>query len=399
MNTILFAAIALCATGGDAGLAAVALEFKDVKAHDGRKMVHYRAIEFRAKPVQPLKGDFAATPGASYGQLPVGPSPETALGVVWLPKADGGPTLWFDANGDGRFMKDERHVLSKKETELPATITIKTKPEVKKVSRKLLFRRPVLGSGLRYAVRGYATGKLKLGSDEHEALLVDGNADGCLNTVGRDRVWLDLNRDGRFDGLVEQFPLGKPILKQGQVYVIRGDAEGKAVCANHRKPGDGKLRLKLPDGMKVEKISAELISDLGELVELTKSKEATPVPHGKYRLSWLKLQVADADGRAWHYTFRSNKRKDFSVGIGKQATVSLLQKIDMRVSLDVKQGKVEPSQTFTVRPQVTADSNTLYLSGCTVGGENRSNSIERSAEILLLSPKGKTVTRGVSGFS
>ena len=230
-------------------------------------------------------------------------------------------------------------------------------------------------------------------------LLVDGNADGCLDSVGRDRVWLDLDNDGRFDGLTEQFPLGKPVMKKGQVYVIRGDPLAKAVRANHRKPGDGKLRLKLPDGMKVKKISAELISDLGELVELSKPNEATPVPHGKYRLSWLKLEAADKDGRAWHYTFRSNNKKNFSVGIGKEADVSLLEKIAMRVSLDVKNGKAEPSQTFTVRPQVTADGNTLYLSGCTVGGENRTNSTERSAEILLLCPKGKTVSRGMSGFS
>jgi hypothetical protein len=48
---------------------------------------------------------------------------------------------------------------------------------------------------------------------------------------------------------------------------------------------------------------------------------------------------------------------------------------------------------------VIADDETLYLSSCTRGGEDRYSSAEGSAEILLLSPKGEIVTRGMTGFS
>ena len=108
-----------------------------------------------------------------------------------------------------------------------------------------MFRRSALGDGLRYTVRGYMQGRLNLGGKKYATLLIDGNANGCFDTVGQDRVWIDLNQDGRFDPLTEQFPLGKPITHGGDVYVVRSDASASAVVANLRSAGQGKLRLTL----------------------------------------------------------------------------------------------------------------------------------------------------------
>jgi hypothetical protein len=71
----------------------------------------------------------------------------------------------------------------------------------------------------------------------------------------------------------------------------------------------------------------------------------------------------------------------------------------MTVTLDAENGQAAPSQTLTVRPQVTADDEVFYLSACTIGEDDRSRSAEAAAEILLLSPEAKTVSRGLSGFS
>ena len=168
--------------------------------------------------------------------VPVGSQPETALTIVWLPKAAGGPELWLDANGDGRLADDERHVMSGRELAIPATIALEPKPEAKKVARTLFFRRSAVGDGLRYTVRGYAQGRLQLGQKSYAVLLIDGNANARFDSVGQDRVWIDLNEDGHFDGLTEQFPLGKPITLGKDVYVIRSDATASAVVANLRMP-------------------------------------------------------------------------------------------------------------------------------------------------------------------
>ena len=39
------------------------------------------------------------------------------------------------------------------------------------------------------------------------AVLTDGDADGCFDGPEADRVWLDVNGDGKFDPLTEQFPV------------------------------------------------------------------------------------------------------------------------------------------------------------------------------------------------
>ncbi len=372
-------------------------EFKDAAVYEKRPMLQYRAVEFRNTPVRPLGDERAFPSGTLYGVVPVGPKPETALTIVWLPEADGGPQLWLDANGDGRLADDERHAMKGRTLEVPATITAQFDP-VKKIERTLIFRRSSLGDGLRYSVRGYEQGRLQLGETKHAALLIDGNANGCFDNVGQDRVWLDLNRNGRFDPLTEQFPLGKPISFGGQVYVVSCDAAASSVQAKLRSAGQGKVRLKLAKNLPKSKISAELISDLGELVVIDKLDEAIAVPYGQYRVSALKLETPDAGGETWTYSFYNDKTKNYSVPTNHETTVTLLDQLDLNVSFGYETTRPSPGQTLSIQPKLTADG-TLYLSSCAVGGDANSRQAEGNAEIVLLSPDGKVVSRGMTGFS
>ena len=143
----------LISLGADGGAPAIALEFKDSATFEGRAVSQYRAIEFRDTPVRPLSGAFKPTPGALYGLIPVGPKPETALAVVWCPKASGGPELWLDANGDGRFSADERHVIPGRDLEIAAMITVQLQPQPKGSSGPFCFGGPpsAMGCGTRSA--------------------------------------------------------------------------------------------------------------------------------------------------------------------------------------------------------------------------------------------------------
>ena len=225
------------------------------------------------------------------------------------------------------------------------------------------------------------------------------NANGCLDTVGLDRIWIDVDRDGRFDGLLEQFPLGKPVSHEGQVYVIRSDALATAVSANLRRPGEGNLRLILAEGLlgqdkRATKFSAQLVSDLGEFVLIDKLNEPVPVSYGLYRLLSLQLQIVEANNEPWDYTFVCRTPKAFAVPADQETSIPLLGQLAMRVTLDVANNRARPAESVTIRPQVMADES-LYLSSCTIGEQGQA----RSAEILLISPDGQTVSRGLSGFS
>ena len=391
----------LVSLGADRGAPAVALEFKDSATFEGRVVAQYRTIELRDAPVRPLFGDFKPSPGALYGLVPVGPKPETALVIVWCPKAPGGPELWLDSNGDGRLSADERHVMPGRDLEIAATISVQLEPKPKRVQRTLLFRRSTLGEGLRYAVRGFAHGTLALGGTKHRAVLIDGNADGCFDSVGQDRVWIDLNGDGQFDPLTEQFPLGKPIVKDGEVYVIRSDPLASAVRASPRSAAQGRLRLTLAGGPGPgAKASVELISDLGELVLIDRLDQPAAVPVGEYRISWLKLEMTDSSGQPWTYSFREDKAKSHVVRTGEETTIAMLGKLAMNVAWDSRgsDSKPKPGETVVISPRLVADE-CLYLSACTVGAEGAARPAEGSAEIFLLSSDRKIINRGITGFS
>ena len=279
-----------------------------------------------------------------------------------------------------------------KNLELPTTITVALKPSPVQAKRTLLFRRSTRGDGLRYAVRGYAQGRLKLGDKDYAVLLIDGNGDGLLDTVGHDRLWIDLDGDGHFDLLMEQYPLGKPITHKGDIFVVRSDPLAAAVVVNQRNIGEGKLRLTLAHKHDAaSKISAELISDIGEFVAIDKLDEFVSVPYGEYRISSLSLELPDAAGKSWSYYFSAEAPREFSAPLGQKTTVELMKDFEMNVVLNGSD-RVKPDATLVVTPNLMAD-HSFALSRC-----NGGTSDEGKAEVLLLGPDGKLLQRSVNGF-
>lgn len=373
------------------------LEFQDAAELDGRSVLPFRAIEFRTTPAKPLAGDTVPAEGAQHGLLPVGPHPDTALAIVWLPQAPGGPELWLDADGDARLTNAERHSWPGRELELPARITVQVEPAVVPVERTVIFRRASLGDGLRYAVRGFARGSIEFGGRPHATILIDGNANGCFNTVGQDRIWIDLNGDGRFDSLTEQFPLGKPLRHAGQTYVVRSDPLASAVVASPRSAAQGTLTLTLA-GQRSAKLSAHLLSDLGELVAIDQLDCDVDVPTGEYRVSSLQLELPDAAGETWSYSFYEDKGPQHRVQAGQRTQIVLLPDLSMKVTLDRQGVQIRPGDNVTITPRLSA-SDGLVLSSCKVGKGQDFRQAEAAAEIRLMSLDGRVISRGVSGFS
>jgi hypothetical protein len=379
--------------------APVALKFKDSATCRGLPAVQYHALEFRDRPVRPIEGrKFPA--GAKYSLVPLGPKPELGLLLVWVPNAPGGPELWLDANADGKLSDDERHVLKGKTIEIPATVTVQWTPKPVRVQRTLMFRRSATGDGLRYAVRGYAEGRLKLGDKEYDVALLDGNGNGCFDRVGHDRLWIDLDGDGRFDLLTEQYPLGKPIQKDGAIYVVRSDPLAHSVVVNLRSQGEGKLRLRLAGKTgSPAKVAAELVSDIGEFVSIDKLDECTAVPYGEYRFANLMLEVPDADGKTWTFYFRAERERNFAVPVGQETTIPLMSQFEVNAQSELLPGEVmiRPGQQLNVRPEVIADGS-LSLSRCSFGAKGQERPEDSKAEVVLLGPDGQSVHRSVDGF-
>lgn len=365
-------------------------KFVDETTLGGRSVLTYRTVELSDTPTRPLYADDKPTAGARYGSAGVGPGGRQRLGVVWHAESR---ALWFDADGDGRYAAAERHTLADKPIEAKVTVAFGSG----KQNRTVLVRRR--GDGVAWAVRGYTTGNVTVGGTVIAAALTDGDADGCFDGSGADRVWLDLDGDGKFDPLAEQFPLGNAVTVGGTPTFFRPRPDGLGVQVRKRPSETGTLTVTIPRLAKAEgtELTANYVSEFGELVVVKAADTPLTLPVGKYRVDSVRLALADADGRVWRYSFSSGDRgHDVEITKGKELVHRLLDKPKVTIAVDAD-GGVTAGESVIVQADVTAGP--LYLSKCEVGTKFSEYGRDALAEIRLTEPGSVTLDRCESGFA
>jgi hypothetical protein len=376
--------------------AAAKWEFRDEAAYAGRSLLTFRAVELGDSPVSPLaEGDRPAAK-AQYGLLPIGTESSEYPALVWLPEVG---QVWLDGDGDGRFAAAERHALGAAPLEIPVLLSIRNAGEKpQRLKRTIILRRAADG-GLRYAVRGYVAGTIRFGNKDYAALLTDGNGDGCFDSAAHDRIWIDLDRDGKFDGLTEQFPLGKPLTVGTKTYLIKPRPDGGAAEVRERPTETGTLRLQIADkpGIVAKAFSAQLVSDWGELVTIEEADKAAALPTGRYSVDALTFQVVDADGRKWLYHFAGSRRLDIEVAAGKETSAAVLRGLQLAVKLDVGADGVRPGDEVCVTPTLQTPGG-LVLVSCQTSDRGRDRFVSGHADIRLVGAAGKTLGVAESGF-
>lgn len=371
--------------------------FQDVSEVDGRSVLVFRPVEFAEMPLRPVGDQDRFGPSARNGLLPVGTSPETALTIIWEKDAAGVAVLWLDADGDGKLSAEEKHLFPGKELSLPLTLTV-TKGEGEDTARRTaIFRRSSLGPGLTYAIRGCVRGKLLFGKESFATMVTDANGDGCFHGAGVDRVWIDLDRNGRFDPLAEQFILGRPLTIAGVAYIVSADPLGNVVRARERGTQTGRLRLELPAKVRgqVRRFHADLVNELGEMVSITTAGQAVEVPSGRYSLSALTLELADDKDRHWHYFFRGYGDATTQLPANGDVQIPVLTNLTMKVYHDAKPEGVPAGADITVRPFLL-EPNLQYAAHCHVVD----GFLERpcKAQVRVLQGGTKVVGTFTSGF-
>jgi hypothetical protein len=374
-------------------------EFHDSATFAGRSLVTYRPLELVAEPVRPLAPGDRPPGKARYGVLPVGNRPDDQPAVVWVPDAPGGPEVWIDADGDGRFQPAERHRFDRPTLEVPIRVSYGKGDKPRRLTRTVLLRRRASDGGLSYAVRGYVAGRLDLGGQVYDALLTDHNADGCFDTPGEDRVWIDLDRDGAFDPLTEQFPLGTPVTVGSRAFLLQPLPDGSAMRVRERPAERGTLRLAVAvrPGVQAGPFAAQLVSDWGELVTVGRADEPVSLPVGHYTVESLTWQLTDGEGRAWSYHFAGERRFAIDVKAGRETTYHPLSGLALHTRHSAPTAGVAPGQEVQVTPSLrTPDGlelvNAEYLEAASP------NPVPGSADIQLVAPDGSLADRTSSGF-
>ncbi len=364
-------------------------KFVDESTHDGRSVLTFRTAELSETPGKPPHPDDALPLGAKFATLRLGPDGKQRNATVWHAATS---TVWIDADGDGRFAATERHTLGTKPIEILIKLQQVNGPPV---LRTLLVRKR--GDGFAYTVRGYTIGTITIAGKAVVTMLTDGDGDGCFDAVGSDRIWLDLDGDGKFDPLTEQFSLGNAIPHAGTALLVRPQPDGLTVVVRERPSEAGTLTLDVSTlaGAEVIEFTAQLVSEFGELVVVRQVGQELAVPAGKYYVKDVLLKLGDGHGKAWRYRFYGDQTPTLQVAKGERTMHKLLT--GLTITLDLDTTSVAKGAQVFVAPTVQAGG--LYLSQCEVGDALADHGRDLVADFVLTEPGSVPLDRTTSAFN
>jgi hypothetical protein len=263
-----------------------------------------------------------------YAQIRFGSAGSIRVTVVLDEVAAGEVDLYVDADRNRRIDDRDRVAPAgsgagarrERVWRLPMGVAMVDKDETRTVPRAVVFRLGASGRTLGYAAAGYLEGTVALGDKGGDAAgaptrrlavrRADGDGNGLMADA-QDRLWIDLNGDGRFDPSAEQF-LFSTVLNLNQArYVVRSDELGSRL-AIEPLIGVGTLRLAWKGGTaaasgggSVEMHATALGRD-GSVFGLSGTEPAT-VPVGEYRLGTVTIALDDPKGgQRWSFIFSDN---------------------------------------------------------------------------------------------
>jgi hypothetical protein len=367
-------------------------KFVDSPMLANRSVLIYRNVELADKPTRPLHAEDVPPKGSKFGSIILGQGGRQRLAVVWH---EASKTLWLDKNNNGKFEAEERHQLSEKPLELKLAIPF----DADNSATRTVLIRP-RNEGVAWAVRGYTQGSISIAGKPYQVAITDGNADGCFDSSVSDRVWLDLDDDGQFNALTEQFSIGHAIEVKGRPVLIRPQADGLGAIARERPNEIGSLRLKLwqQPQSKVAAFQANIISEFGELIVARSVDEMVKLPIGKYRIDGLNMTLSNAQGKLWQYRFYSDSSKPtFTIEQNQTTVHELLSKPTMTINLEDDKGATPGSSQMI---SATIQSGNLHLAGCdTIYNVGDYGGMNVYAEIKLTEPGSVVVDSCKTSFN
>jgi hypothetical protein len=298
---------------------------------------------------------------------------------------------------------------------LPLSVALVEKDAVRTVPRAVVLRLGASGQTLGYAAAGYLEGKITIGGDEKNnnrpprpvaVRRVDGDGNGLLADA-QDRIWIDVNRDGRFDPGSEQFLFSSVLNLEGARYVVLSDELG-ARMAVEPLAGTGVFRLANKrngpsSAIQAVESHATAISRDGSVFGLTGNEPAT-VPAGEYRLGTVTVSLDDPKtGQRWSFVFSDGGAKAqprwYKVEKDSVVTIDPIGTPILELMLRDKTSSARPGEEVAVQPALyTGDGLVIVVAYC---GNPVSPAIQEilGARIALLTADGTTLATAHSGFS
>lgn len=366
-----------------------AISLSRTRPDDVKEMVRYRGARQR------------------YAQLRFGSPGSVRVTIVLDESTTGEVDLYVDADRNRRIEEKDKVAGQGRTWRLPLQVAVVEGEMTKLTPRAAIFRLGATGVTFSFAAAGYVEGTLNIAGRRHAARRTDGDGNGFL-TDAQDRLWIDLDDDGRWDPAGEQF-LYAPILALGEArYALRSDELGTRLLFEPLVgTGTIKLVLKRPAGTPgLTDLRATLIGRDGSAVGLEGQAEGVTVPAGEYRVATLWLALDDPrGGPRWSFIFSDDDGKPrykwYKVETGGTIEIDPVGQLEMHTGLEVHRKPIRAGDDIPLQPRLyTGDGlaiNTCFRgSPATPGGGDGDG---QGAEITLCGTGQQPLGVARSGFA
>jgi len=287
----------------------------------------------------------------------------------------------------------------------PLNVEIVEGVKVKHVPRSGTFRRGIARDRIAFGTNGYVEGLAKLAGRQVTVRRVDGDGNGFFSN-GSDRLWIDLNSDGKWDAISEQLPYLPVLRLMDRRFAVRADRLGRRLRFDEIV-GVGRLTVSLPSlakGARLKHLEVMFVGNDGSAFSLRGEKTHVTVPVGRYALESVSLSVLDGKSPdAWNFVFsRSGGVKPqtwYDVRKDGTVTVNPIGKFRFELRIDDKK-TYRPGESLAITPRLyTGDG--LLINSSTCGDADRYSSEDKHncTQIRLVTTGKSVLGTTQSGFA
>ncbi len=337
-----------------------------------------------------------------FGQWRYG-SPDSTRVVVVLDEIERGRfDLYVDRNRN-RII-ESRDLVNGRGRERQFRLPVETvrgdvvQHEPREVSLKVGFT----GRSFSVATSGYFEGHVQLSGQTLRVRRYDGNANGYF-ADSADRVWIDFDRDSRWDPFGERFTMTPVLNRDGRRIAIRGDQFGKKLTLRSIE-GTGQVRLQFaslkPDA-RVTRVEAMLSSEDGSAIAVNSVENAVTLPPGKYSVGTINISLLDEHDKLWTFVFYRagiSKLQSFELKAGETKDVDPIGRLRFEVALDEDQKTLKPGTSARIQPRLFTAGG-LLINCCYQGKERPADFYGGNQAGVSLRKSGRVVASSQSGFA
>jgi hypothetical protein len=303
--------------------------------------------------------------------------------------------------------------------QVPVAVAIVEQDAVKTIPRAVVLRLGASGQTLGYAAAGYFEGSVTLGGHDGASKVkqpartlaarrVDGDGSGLLADP-QDRIWIDLNGDGKFDATSEQFLYNSVLNLEGERYVVLSDQLGTRLAF---EPLLGTATLRLAIAPKAGAgateargidVRATAVGRDGSVFALTGTEPAT-VPAGDYRVSDVTISLDDpTGGERWSFVFSRggviNPPRWYKAAKDALVTIDPIGAPRFEMELRDPAALTKRGDDVTLRPALYTGDGLLIVTAYRGNPVSPAMQEILSAVVKICDPTGQSLATAHSGFS